>query len=144
VNGTAGPPGPSWVGSFAYAAYTYIPPLNFVDIVPNTPLGFNSFISQNITNTGTRLTVQNDGFYQILISLKSAVQDYIIVYVWKNGVQIPNGVFIWWLTGGPYPAEGNLMVAASAGDYFELVTTAQFLIGYPDEAAYSLSILQVA
>lgn len=150
VNGTDGTLGPIWVSSSIYAAFISEAGKISGDtvITPNQPLPFNYFVNWEIFYTATRMTVVNNGLYEIFVNLNNVkVDQTIAVWILKNGVPIIPGKFVAHQTANPsipYSLEGSTTVPAMAGDYFELATNATVLIGGVDLVAYSISILQIS
>lgn len=154
VNGTVGPQGPPWVKSFGFAT-TYFPPalshnvIGYINVFPPI-LTFSSFVTQNMTNTTTRLIVQNSGSYQILINISGVDGRYAYtsptsIWLLKNGLQFPDGSFNLYANTVIRHFSKSIVVAASAGDYFELTMTTRGLMlqGTPGGPAYSLAIIQL-
>jgi hypothetical protein len=149
VNGTDGAQGLTWVGSSVYAALILEPgkTSNGFVISPDEPLPFNYFVNWYLDYTITRLTVQNNGLYEIFINVNNAQYDQTIAAsILKNGILI-SGKFIAhkpvYYPNAPYSVEGSTTILASAGDYFELTTNATTLLGWANSVAYSLSMLQI-
>jgi hypothetical protein len=145
VNGTVGAPG-TWIKSFAYAAY--IPEsVDCFSIIALSPLTFNYIDSQNILYTNSRLTIQNDGVYQVSASINNVfagvISDVVFLYIWKNGLSL-NGAYMLVLPSYPLGVSGSAIVRANAGDYFELTATASSLFGTANVAAYSIELLQLS
>jgi hypothetical protein len=143
VNGTNGAPGPSWVGSYGYAAY-----LANVNVEPTNgqPLPFNVFHVNGIEISSTRLRLQNDGLYEVSMAIYNVATPYsITTRVWKNGQEL-SPVYMAFYSVGPYCVTGTTTVVASAGDYFEIIENEPVtLLGGPNYTVlYYLLILQLA
>jgi hypothetical protein len=142
ANGNTGPTGPPWIKSSAFAVYISESNDNLV-LVPNQPLEFNHQILHRFGATGSRLTVQNTGYYLISATLNNIYNiSFILGYIWKNGIPI-NGTYYANNPGTPYGVFGSIVIPAADGDYFELVTSASFMEGGVDVVAYSMTITQI-
>jgi hypothetical protein len=118
-----------------------------VEVTSDEPMPFTQFVGRYTTFTSTRLTVLKDGIYQISINIYNGITDApYTAYIRKNGVPLV-GQYYAAVPGGlnGYNLWGRTMVAAFAGDYFELVTNGlSGLLGNVDSVAYWISIIQVA
>jgi hypothetical protein len=140
ANGAVGPEGPAWVGSFGYAAAYCGPTYSFS---PSSPaFTFTSFITQGMSSTSTKLIVQRSGFYQIIINV-SGVQSSSSFWLLKNGLRFADGSFkIPQVIMKPInrSLSETLIVAAAAGDDFQLSSNVIFLSCQPQTPVYSLTI----
>jgi hypothetical protein len=155
VNGTIGPQGPAWIKSFGFAT-TYFPPalgnngFGYINVFPPI-LTFSSFVTQNMTNTTTRLIVQNSGSYQVLINISGidgryAISSITSIWLLKNGLKFADGSFYIYAYTAIKHLSKSIVLAAAAGDYFELTmsTAGLMLEGMPGGPAYSLAIIQLS
>jgi hypothetical protein len=95
-----------------------------------------------MTHTSTRLIVQNSGTYQITVNINGFYSNGFPFYLLKNGLQFPDGTFLMYATGLPIIISESIVLAAVAGDYFEMQLDITYLYGLPDGLAYSLTIIQ--
>jgi hypothetical protein len=139
VDGAVGPQGPIWARPFGYATYYYGPR----GILQNLPaiLTFATFVTQKMSYTSTRLIVQVAGFYQVTINIYSVYPLSANVWVLKNGLQFPDGSFYPPAAGTGRVFSATFVVAAAAGDYFEIRSQISQYIGYPNGIAYSLMLI---
>lgn len=146
VDGTIGPQGPAWVGSFGYATAYFPPTSNSISRLP-TILTFSSFVTHNMSNTTTRLIVQNTGSYQITFNISGIYTgSYVNIWLLKNGLKFTNGIFRRYIGDRSTDASESIILAAASGDYFELSMGALdvfVLHGMPGGPAYTLSIIQL-
>jgi hypothetical protein len=140
VNGTS-PQGPTWIGSFGFAT-AYLNSSGRLDSLPPI-LPFSSFVLQNLANTSTQLIVQNSGFYLITINLNDFFSYSPALWLLRNGLKFADGSFLVYTSGITWVSE-NIILAAAAGDYFELTMSNVSFIGSPNGPAYSLKIVQLS
>lgn len=140
VNGTS-PQGPTWTGSFGFAT-AYLNSSGGLDSLPLI-LPFSSFVLQNMTNTNTQLIVENSGFYLITINLNEFFSRNPYLWLLRNGLKFADGSF-WVYTSGSTSVSENIILAAAAGDYFELTMSDVSFYGIPNAPAYSLKIVQLS
>jgi hypothetical protein len=146
LNGTIGPQGPAWVGSFGYATAYFPPTLSYINVLP-TILTFSSFVTQNMSNTTTRLIVQNSGTYQITFNISGVLtSSFANIWLLKNGLHFTDGSFVSYTGSTSTDASESIVLAAAAGDYFELSMSSVngfVLHGMPGGPAYTLTIIQL-
>jgi hypothetical protein len=96
-----------------------------------------------LANTSTQLIVQNSGFYLITINLNDFFSYSPALWLLRNGLKFADGSFLVYTSGITWVSE-NIILAAAAGDYFELTMSNVSFIGSPNGPAYSLKIVQLS
>jgi hypothetical protein len=142
ANGAVGPQGPDWVGSFGYAAAYFGTTGSFS---ASSTFYFSSFITQDMSSTSTKLIVQKSGFYQIIFDINGMTNTQN-VWLLKNGLKFADGSFKFDADNDNRNVSANIIVAAVAGDEFQLSSSIGFftLTGLPGGPAYSLTIAQIS
>jgi hypothetical protein len=108
---------------------------------------FDTLIGQGVTLiASTQVTVENTGIYQITINVSGATASSVYLYLTINGALSATTSFLVYGPGGgsPFSTAQTLMLAASAGEYFEFQMSGTGLNGYSYGPAYSLTIIQLA